>query len=109
MSEITVIGLGPMGSALARALLQANHRVTVWNRTAAKMEPLLAIGANGGTSVAAAVRASPLVMICVGNYGIAKGLIGANEVSSHLSGRTLIQLSTGTPQEARDSEAWARN
>jgi 3-hydroxyisobutyrate dehydrogenase-like beta-hydroxyacid dehydrogenase len=109
MSEITVIGLGPMGSALARALLQANHQVTVWNRTAAKMAPLLAIGANGATSVATAVQASPLVVICIGNYGIAKSLLGANEVSSHLSGRTLIQLSTGTPREARESEIWARD
>lgn len=98
-----------MGSALARALLQANHQVTVWNRTTAKMQPLAAIGANGATSVVTAVQASPLVMICIDNYSIAKSLLGGNEVSSHLSGRTLIQLSTGTPREARESEAWARD
>ena len=76
MSEITVLGLGPMGSALARALLQANHQVTVWNRTAARMAPLAAIGANCATNVATAVQASPLVVICVGNYGVAKSLLG---------------------------------
>jgi 3-hydroxyisobutyrate dehydrogenase-like beta-hydroxyacid dehydrogenase len=32
-----------MGSALAHALINANHRVTVWNRTAAKMELVVAL------------------------------------------------------------------
>jgi len=109
MTEITLLGLGAMGSALARALLQANHQVTVWNRTTAKMQPLVEIGANGATSIATAVQASPLVMICVDNYSITKSLLGANGISPHLSGRTLIQLSTGTPQEARESDAWARD
>ena len=30
---VTVIGLGPMGQAMARALLAGGHPVTVWNRT----------------------------------------------------------------------------
>ena len=109
MSEISVIGLGAMGSALARALLQADHHVTVWNRTAAKMEPLVALGAKGATSIGNAVRASSLVMVCVVNYSATKSLFGAKEVTAHLSGRTLIQLSTGTPREARESETWARD
>ncbi len=36
MSDISVIGLGAMGSALARTLLQNGYAVTVWNRTAGK-------------------------------------------------------------------------
>lgn len=39
MSEVSVIGLGAMGSALAGALLRDGHRITVWNRTTAKAEP----------------------------------------------------------------------
>jgi 3-hydroxyisobutyrate dehydrogenase-like beta-hydroxyacid dehydrogenase len=37
---ITVLGLGPMGQALARALLDTGHRVTVWNRTEARADAL---------------------------------------------------------------------
>lgn len=108
MTDITVVGLGAMGSALARALLRAGLRVTVWNRTAPRMQPLLALGASGAGSIADAVRASPLVMICIDNYAATRELLGTADVSPHLSGRTLIQLSTGTPREARESEAWAR-
>ena len=38
MSEISMIGLGAMGSALARALLKSGHGLTVWNRSPQKME-----------------------------------------------------------------------
>ena len=44
MSDVTVIGLGAMGAALARTLLNT-YQVTVWNRTAAKAEPLVEAGA----------------------------------------------------------------
>ena len=45
MSDISVIGLGAMGSALAHTLLQNGYSVTVWNRTAEKAEPLVSAGA----------------------------------------------------------------
>jgi len=106
MSEISVIGLGAMGSALARALLEAGHDVTVWNRTPQKMEPLAALGAEGAQSVAVAVQASPVIMVCVDNYAATNQQLAGDDVVPHLSGRTVIQLSTGTPKEARDSEAW---
>lgn len=106
MSEISVIGLGAMGAALAQAQLKAGHSVTVWNRTPQKMEPLAALGAKRAESVVDAVQTSPLIMVCVDNYTATNKLLGTDDVAPHLSGRTVIQLSTGTPQEARDSEAW---
>src|SRR5262245_49466328 len=107
MSEVSVIGLGAMGSALAGALLGADHSVTVWNRTASRMEPLAALGASYATSVADALQASPMVLVCVDNYSVTRSLLDIDDVTPHLSGRTLIQLSTGTPREARESERWA--
>ena len=44
MSDITVIGLGLMGAALARAIQRAGHGLTVWNRSPAKMRPFIADG-----------------------------------------------------------------
>jgi len=106
MSEISMIGLGAMGSALARAQIAAGRSVTVWNRTAGKMEPLVALGAEPSESVAQAVAASPLIMVCVNNYATTKAFLSGDDAVPHLAGRTVIQFSTGTPKEARDSEAW---
>ena len=103
MSDISVLGLGLMGSALARALQQAGHKITVWNRSPEKMKPFSAKGATGASSVVSAVTASPVLLVCVDNYAVTEEILGSDEVSPHLSGRILIQLSTGTPQESQDA------
>ena len=107
-NEVSVIGLGTMGSTLARLLLRAGHPVTVWNRTSAKADPLVREGAVLAPSAAAAVGASPVVVVCVYDYKAANEVLDTKEVASALAGRVLVQLTTGSPQEARDSEAWAR-
>jgi len=106
MSDITMIGLGAMGSALARAFVRAGHNTTVWNRSAARMGPLMEIGARGAGSVTEAVAASPMIVVCINNYAATQALLGSGEVLAALAGRTLVQLSTGTSAEARAAEAW---
>jgi 3-hydroxyisobutyrate dehydrogenase-like beta-hydroxyacid dehydrogenase len=108
MSALTMIGLGAMGSALARAFLGAGHDVTMWNRTPQRMAPLVAMGAAGADSLLAAIAASPVAVICIDSYAATTSLIGSDDVLAALSGRTLIQLSTGAPREARESEAWLK-
>ena len=109
MSDISVLGLGSMGAALARALQRAGHRITVWNRSPEKMQPFVANGAKGAPSVASAVQASPVTMVCVDSYDVTRQILEGEDVTPHLSGRTVIQLSTGTPREARESEAWLQS
>lgn len=104
MSDIAVIGLGDMGSALARALLKAGNTVTVWNRTASKAEPLLAEGAVWADSAIEAARSSPVVITCLMDYAENRALFGDGSV---LAGKVFAELTTGTPKNARESEQWA--
>jgi len=106
MSDVSVLGLGLMGSALARAIQQAGHKITVWNRTIGKIEPFITDGAEGASSVSSAVDASPMIIICVDNYVVTQNFMGKEDVVPCLSGRTLVQLSTGTPRGAQESAAW---
>jgi 3-hydroxyisobutyrate dehydrogenase-like beta-hydroxyacid dehydrogenase len=105
MSDASIIGMGAMGSALARALLAAGHSVTVWNRTETKCAPLVQVGAQAASSVTAAVTASPTIIVCVLDYAATDSLLHPEQEA--LRGRLLIQLSTGTPQQAGDTAAWA--
>lgn len=106
MADVTMIGLGAMGSALARAFVAAGHSVTVWNRTAARMKPLVSLGAAAAGSQAEAAAASPVCVVCIDNYRTTRGLIENAGMREPLSGRTLVQLSTGTPAEARELSSW---
>ncbi len=105
MTDVSVLGLGSMGSALARALIGGGYDVTIWNRTAERAEPLALLGAEVAASVAAAVAASPVVLICLDSYRTTRAMLEPSGVSVELSGRTLVQLTTGSPKEARESEA----
>ncbi|MEU7578962.1 NAD(P)-dependent oxidoreductase [Streptomyces sp. NPDC041068] len=62
MEKIAFLGLGHMGEPMARQLLAAGHPLTVWNRTAAKAEPLVAAGAEAAASPADAVRDADVVI-----------------------------------------------
>jgi 3-hydroxyisobutyrate dehydrogenase len=54
--RIAVLGLGIMGSGMARELVNKGFEVRVWNRNAAKAAPLVAAGARAGATPADAVR-----------------------------------------------------
>ena len=105
-NEASVIGLGTMGVTLARLLLHAGYRVTVWNRTSAKAEPLVREGAVLAASAAVAAEASPVSVMCVYDYKAAAVIL--DSINGSLSGRVLVHLTTGSPKEAREMEAWAR-
>lgn len=101
---VSVLGLGMMGSALAAAFLKAGHPVTVWNRSAARTGPLVAQGALPAGTAAEAVAASPLVVVCLlTNDNVEEPATLAEEVS----GRTLVNVTNGTPAQARELAAWA--
>ncbi len=104
--NVSVIGLGMMGSALAAALLNAGHKVTVWNRTPAKAKPLIGKGAHGALSASDAISASELTVICVTGHEATMKVLDNVQVPP--DGRTLVQLSTMTSEESRDLDRWAK-
>ena len=53
--RITILGLGRMGSAMARNLLEVGHQVTVYNRSPRRLEAMAGTGALVAHSVADAV------------------------------------------------------
>jgi 3-hydroxyisobutyrate dehydrogenase-like beta-hydroxyacid dehydrogenase len=103
-SPVTLLGLGAMGSALATALIQRGHVVTVWNRSPGKIEPLVAQGARHAKSVAAAVEASPVVVVCVLDYSAVLSMLA--EAAPALAGRVVVNLTNGTPRQVREASEW---
>lgn len=100
-----MLGLGAMGSALAERLLDAGHPVTVWNRTAGRDADLVDRGAQRGATIADAVSAQPLIVVCLLKHPSVHETL--DPVVDRLRGRTLINLTTTTPNEARELAAWA--
>jgi len=108
MSKIAILGTGRMGTALAHALLAREHDVSVWNRTPARAQPLSAAGARLADSVHDAVRSAELVISILNDYTTSHALLRTPEVTAAVRGKALLQLASGSPSEARDAAAWAR-
>jgi 3-hydroxyisobutyrate dehydrogenase-like beta-hydroxyacid dehydrogenase len=100
---ITVLGLGNLGRALAETFLRAGHPTTVWNRSAAKASELAASGATVAATAAEAVVAGDLVVVVVLDNQAAQQVLDGVDVR----GRTLVNLTSGTPDEARELARWA--
>lgn len=107
MTTVLVVGAGRMASALVRALLEAKISVHVWNRTRERIEALAQSGAKVASSIEQGARASDIVIVNVLDYQAANSLLRTASVAEALGGRALVQLTSGSPDQARDLGAWA--
>ncbi len=101
--SVAVLGLGPMGQALAGALLDAGYPVTVWNRTATKAESLLARGAAAAQSPAHAIAAGDVNLINVVDHDAVDAVLTA--AGAAVTGKVIVGLSSDTPARARRTAA----
>ena len=63
--KIAFIGLGRMGTGMARNLLRAGHVLALYNRSREKAEPFAACGARVASSAADACALAELDSICL--------------------------------------------
>jgi len=105
--QVSIIGTGRMGAALAAAILRGGYTLHAWNRTAAKLEPLVAQGARPAASTLEAVQASQVVILNVRDYATSDALLRTSHVQAALRGKTIVQLCSGSPGQAREAARWA--
>ncbi|MGW0179212.1 NAD(P)-dependent oxidoreductase [Nocardia sp. NPDC003345] len=105
-TPVTVLGLGLMGSAIAETFLAAGHPATVWNRTGAKAEALVELGATRASSAAEAVASGGelVVVSLLDDDAVREALSGAGPA---LRGRVLVNLTSSTPAQSRARAEWA--
>jgi 3-hydroxyisobutyrate dehydrogenase-like beta-hydroxyacid dehydrogenase len=103
MSTVAVVGLGAMGSRVARRLLEAGHELVVWNRTAEKAAPLVEAGAVAATTPAeAAARAEAVLTMVADPAALREVTEGEDGVAAGVGeGATVIEMSTVGPDAVR--------
>lgn len=105
MSEkVGFIGLGIMGRGMTRNLLKAGFEVTVWNRTASRMEELAAEGAKPSASPADLASKCDLMITCVSDTPDVEQVILGEQGVIHgaKAGSLVIDMSTISPQATRE-------
>ena len=106
MQSVSLIGLGAMGRELARELLDKGFQVTVWNRSPDKAIHLVEAGATLAAAASDAIRVSDVTITCIRSHIDTRSLLEKDP--SALSGKTIIELSTGDTAEAKSLMQWIR-
>ncbi|WP_030157043.1 NAD(P)-dependent oxidoreductase [Glycomyces sp. NRRL B-16210] len=102
--SVTVIGLGPMGRATVKVLLDAGHPVTAWNRTRPKLDAIAELGARPADTVAEALAASDTILLSLIHYDAMYGVL--EQGPADLTGKTIVNLSSDSPEQTRKGAAW---
>ncbi|MFI5118455.1 MAG: NAD(P)-dependent oxidoreductase [Terriglobales bacterium] len=94
--KIAFLGLGNMGSHMARHLHRAGHDVTVWNRTPSKADGLRAQGAKVGKSTGETVKdAEAVITMLADDHAVESAVLHSGGVLDHLPrGAVHISMST---------------
>ncbi|MFC9968878.1 NAD(P)-dependent oxidoreductase [Nocardia ignorata] len=104
MNNVTVLGTGAMGTAIAQAFLAAGYRTHVWNRSLERTTALVAAGAIAHPAVADAVGASRVIVTTMTTFAATRDSLDG---TAELAGRDLITLNSGTPAQARQFARFA--
>jgi len=109
-TRIGWIGTGVMGAAMCGHLLDRGHRVTVFTRTPARAEGLLARGAVWADSPRAAAAGADVVFTMVGfPHDVREVVLGPDgTLAGAAAGAVLVDMTTSEPSLAREIEAAAR-
>jgi 3-hydroxyisobutyrate dehydrogenase len=98
-TKVAILGLGTMGAGMASNLLKAEFNLTVYNRTAAKAQPLAELGARvASTPSAAAEGASIVISMLADDQASREAWTGKDgAISSVDAGTILVEASTVSP------------
>src|SRR5579884_2424535 len=103
--EIGFIGLGSMGLPLARRLLEAGHRVAVYNRTPAAAERLAPFGAVAADSPAAAARGAEALVTMVADDAALEAVLEGERHAA--AGQAYVAAPVfGRPDAAAAGKLW---
>ena len=109
-TRIGCIGLGVMGAPMARNLLAAGFEVVAWNRSPEPLAELVAAGAHGAASPAAAAAEADAFITMVSDDAALVAVLGGPEgaIATARPGSLAIDMSTVSPALARELAAEAR-
>ncbi|KUF18131.1 NAD(P)-dependent oxidoreductase [Streptomyces silvensis] len=101
--DVGFVGLGVMGQPMALRLARSGAGLTVWNRTAARCDPLRAAGARQAASVDEVFAAAPVVVLMLADGAAIDAATGRGTpaFATRVAGRTVVHMGTTSPGYSR--------
>ncbi|HNQ06370.1 MAG TPA: NAD(P)-binding domain-containing protein [Tetrasphaera sp.] len=99
MTSVGLIGLGTMGEPIARNLVASGLPLTIWNRSSAPVERLVALGAHAASSPGQLIASCEIVFVMLIDEKALDEVLGRGACRlDGFTGKTLVQLATTSPE-----------
>ncbi|XVQ82126.1 NAD(P)-dependent oxidoreductase [Microbispora siamensis] len=97
--DVGFVGLGIMGQPMALNLVRAGTPLVVWNRTAARSEPLRAAGARVAVSAAEVFRRARVVILMLADEAAIDAVLerGTPAFARNVADRVIVHMGTTSP------------
>lgn len=99
MKKIAVLGLGNMGGAIFNNLKASGFAVKGWTRSGKSKYVSYEV-----EDLSKVIDASDLIIICVSNYDAVRSVLSKPDVVRSLSGKTVLNFTTGNAVRASNEE-----
>lgn len=101
------IGLGIMGQPMALNLARSGEQLVVWNRSADRVEPLVAAGARAAADAAGVFAEASVVILMLIDEAVTDAVLerGTDGFARLVAGHTVVQMGTMSPGYSRQLEA----
>ncbi|MEV1203367.1 NAD(P)-dependent oxidoreductase [Microbispora rosea] len=105
--DVGFVGLGIMGQPMALNLVRAGTPLVVWNRTAARSEPLRAAGAEVAGSAAEVFRRARVVILMLADEAAIDAVLerGTPAFARNVADRVVVHMGTTSPAYSAGLEA----
>lgn len=97
--KIAILGTGTMGTGLAKSLLKEGHELIVYNRTIARTEQLITLGAKAVSSPTDAIEEADASILVVIDGEAVKEILFNEETKKIISGKKILNVATTNANE----------
>jgi 3-hydroxyisobutyrate dehydrogenase-like beta-hydroxyacid dehydrogenase len=103
--KVSLLGVGLMGLPVARRLIQCGHEVMAWNRTQTRLQLAEAEGVTVTGDLLEAISDSEVILLTLSDAQAIESVLFCDQVINRLSGKTVLQMGTISPDQSRDLAA----
>lgn len=100
--KLGFLGVGLMGKPMVERLVSLGYKVTAYNRTIEKLEPLKSLGVEVANSPAEVIKETSATILMLSDITAIKSLLFSQESQAFIKNKTIIQMGTISPSQSQE-------
>lgn len=100
--KLGFLGVGLMGKPMVERLVSFGYKVTAYNRTIEKLEPLKSLGVEAANSPTEVIKEAGTTILMLSDITAIKSALFSQEAKAFIKNKTIIQMGTISPSQSQE-------